>query len=242
MDRYDNNTTRFIKAMDRYILEHAKKLITDFCLKEYNCEGDFSNLAHISIAYTYTSDEEIPIQIVVDLVHYEMKCYLSGELFRTRTYDSLGDLAAAELEYLNFDELVSLTHWEEDQIMDYYSEVALTLKKADALGLIRKAKEDKSNAQSWIAAADSIIDQDKYVTFYWNQVTWYAACSSVQFIADFYHGVDEYSFKRVGEDYGDIEIDWGGDYDDINELSNICQCIEIAPCGKPLYVPDIKEK
>lgn len=47
MDRYDNNTTRFIKAMDRYILEHAKKLITDFCLKEYNCEGDFSNLAHI---------------------------------------------------------------------------------------------------------------------------------------------------------------------------------------------------
>ena len=45
MDRYDNNTTRFIKAMDRYILEHAKKLITDFCLKEYNCEGDFSDLA-----------------------------------------------------------------------------------------------------------------------------------------------------------------------------------------------------
>ena len=163
MDRYDNNTTRFIKAavtycrendwsdtdivealcgtfgvsvnqiadagyqnivqqymneinkgVDRYILEHAKKLITDFCLKEYNCEGDFSDLAHISIAYTYTSDEEIPIEIVVDLVHYEMKCYLSGKLFRTRTYDSLGDLAAAELEYLNFDELVSLTHWEEE--------------------------------------------------------------------------------------------------------------------------------
>lgn len=94
--------------------------------------------------------------------------------------------------------------------MDYYSEVALTLKKADALELIRKAKEDESNAQSWIAAADSIIDQDKYVTFYWNQVTWYAACSSVQFIADFYHGLDEYSFKRVGEDYGDVEIDTTG--------------------------------
>ena len=163
MDRYDNNTTRFIKAavtycrendwsntdivealcgtfgvqcnqiadagyqniaqqymneinqgVDKYILEHAKKLITDFCLKEYNCEGDFSDLAHISIAYTYTSDEEIPIEIVVDLVHYEMKCYLSGELFRTRTYDSLGDLVAAELEYLDFDELVSSTNWEED--------------------------------------------------------------------------------------------------------------------------------
>lgn len=125
--------------------------------------------------------------------------------------------------------------------MDYFSEVALTLKKADALELIRKAKEDESNAQSWIAAADSIIDQDQYVTFYWNWVKWDAACSSVQFITDFYHGLDEYSFKRVGEDYGDIEIDWNGDYSDINELSNVCQCIETAP-GKPLYVPDIKEK
>ena len=102
------------KGIDGYILEHAKKLITDFCLKEYNCEGDFSDLTYINIAYTCTSDEEIPIQIVVDLVHCEMKCYLSGELFRTRTYDSLGDLTAAELEYLNFDELVSLTNWEGD--------------------------------------------------------------------------------------------------------------------------------
>lgn len=122
--------------------------------------------------------------------------------------------------------------------MGYYSEVALTLKKADALELIRKAKEDESDAQSLIAAADSIIDQDQYVTFYWNWVKWSTACSSVQFITDFYHGLDEYSFKRVGEDYGDIEIDWYGDHSDINELSDVCQCIETIP-GKPLYLPDI---
>lgn len=123
--------------------------------------------------------------------------------------------------------------------MDYYNEVALTLKKADALELIRKAKEDKSNAKSLITAATSIIDQDQYVTFYWNWITWYALCSSVKFITDFYRGVDEYSFKRVGEDYGDVEIDWKGDHSDINELSDVCECIEIDPCGKPLYVPDI---
>lgn len=126
--------------------------------------------------------------------------------------------------------------------MDYYSEVALTLKKADALELIRKAKEDKSNAKLLIKAAASIIDQDKYVTLYWNWITWYAACSSVKFIADFYHGLDEYSFKRVGEYYGDVEIDWHGDHSDINELSDVCQCIEIDPCGKPLYMSDIEEK
>ena len=60
----------------------------------------------------------------------------------------------------------------------------------------------------------------------------------MQFITDFYHGLDEYSFKRVGEDYGDIEIDWYGDRSDINELSDVCQCIETTP-GKPLYLPDI---
>ena len=125
--------------------------------------------------------------------------------------------------------------------MGYYSEVSLTLKKADALELIRKAKEDESNAQSLIAAADSIIDQDQYVTFYWNWVKWYDTFSSVRFITGFYHSVDEYSFKRVGENYGDIEIDWNGDYSDIDELSEVLQSINVLP-GKPLYVPDIKEK
>lgn len=121
--------------------------------------------------------------------------------------------------------------------MSYYSEVSLTLKKADALELIRKAKGEESNIQLLIAAADT-IDQDKYVTFYWNFVKWYDTFSSVQFITHFYHGVDEYSFKRVGEDYGDIEIDWGGDYSDICELSEVCQCIRVLD-GKQLYVRDI---
>lgn len=121
--------------------------------------------------------------------------------------------------------------------MGYYSEVSLTLKKADALELIRKAKEDESDAQLLIAAADT-IDQDKYVTFYWNFVKWYDTFSSVQFITHFYHGVDEYRFKRVGEDYGDIEIDWNGDYSDIDELSEVCQSIRVFD-GKQLYVRDI---
>lgn len=121
--------------------------------------------------------------------------------------------------------------------MGYYSEVSLTLKKADALELIRKAKGEESNIQLLMAAADT-IDQDKYVTFYWNFVKWYDTLSSVQFITHFYHGVDEYSFKRVGEDYGDIEIDWNGDYSDIDELSEVRQSIEIAP-GKQLYVRGI---
>ena len=107
--------------------------------------------------------------------------------------------------------------------------------------MIRKAQGEEGDTQSLIAAADSIIDQDQYVTFYWNWVKWYDTFSSVQFITGFYHSVDEYSFKRVGENYGDIEIDWNGDYSDIDELSEVLQSINVLP-GKPLYVLDIKEK
>lgn len=121
--------------------------------------------------------------------------------------------------------------------MSYYSEVSLTLKKADALELIRKAKENESDAHSLIAEAQ-IVDHNNYVTFYWDRVKWDHTLPSVRFIDNCCDDVDDYSFKRVGEDSGDIEIDWGGDYSDICELSEVCQSIEIAP-GKQLYVRDI---
>lgn len=118
-----------------------------------------------------------------------------------------------------------------------YSEVALTLRKTDALELIRKAKGDENNAQSLIAAAQ-IVDHNNYVTFYWDQVRWDYTLPSVRFIDNCRDDVDEYSFKRVGEDSGDIEIDWGGDYSDICELSEVYQCIRVLD-GKQLYVRDI---
>lgn len=121
--------------------------------------------------------------------------------------------------------------------MSYYSEVSLTLKKADALELIRKAKENESDAHSLIAEAQ-IVDHNNYVTFYWDRVKWDHTLPSVRFIDNCCDDADDYSFKRVGEDSGDIEIDWGGDYSDICELSEVHQFIEIAP-GKQLYVRDI---
>lgn len=124
--------------------------------------------------------------------------------------------------------------------MSYYSGVALTLNKTNALALIRKAKGDESDAESLIAAAQ-IVDHNNYVTFYWDQVRWDHTLPSVRFIDNCCDDVDEYSFKRVGEDSGDIEIDWGGDYSDICELSEVLQCIEVLP-GKPLYVNDIWEE
>ena len=40
-------------------LTHAKNLIRDFCLEEYDSEPDFSNLSKIGIAYTNATDEDV---------------------------------------------------------------------------------------------------------------------------------------------------------------------------------------
>ena len=97
-------------------LTHAKNLIRDFCLKEYDSEPDFSDLSKIGIAYTNATDEDIPIQVNVDLVGYRVERYLGEVLIDERQYESLEDLTETELEDLDFSELVSVT----DEELEHY--------------------------------------------------------------------------------------------------------------------------
>ena len=97
-------------------LTHAKNLIRDFCLEEYDSEPDFSNLSKIGIAYTNATDEEIPIQVNVDLVGYRVERYLGEVLIDERQYESLENLTETELEALDFSELVSVT----DEELEHY--------------------------------------------------------------------------------------------------------------------------
>ena len=101
-------------------LNHAKNLIRDFCLEEYDSEPDFSNLSKIGIAYTNATDEEIPIQINVDLVGYRVERYLGDILVDERQYESLEDLTETELEALDFSELVSVT---DEELEHYHSKM-----------------------------------------------------------------------------------------------------------------------
>ena len=101
-------------------LTHAKNLIRDFCLKEYDSEPDFSNLSKIGIAYTNATDEEIPIQVSVDLVGYRVERYLGEVLIDERQYESMEDLTETELEALDFSELVSVT---DEELEHYHSKV-----------------------------------------------------------------------------------------------------------------------
>ena len=97
-------------------LTHAKNLIRDFCLEEYDSEPDFSDLSKIGIAYTHATDEDIPIQVNVDLVGYRVERYLGEVLIDERQYESLEELTETELEALDFSELVSVT----DEEMEHY--------------------------------------------------------------------------------------------------------------------------
>ena len=97
-------------------LTHAKNLIRDFCLEEYDSEPDFSDLSKIDIAYTNATDEEIPIQVSVDLVGYRVERYLGDILVDERQYESLGELTETELKALDFSELVSVT----DEELEHY--------------------------------------------------------------------------------------------------------------------------
>ena len=126
-------------------LTHAKNLIRDFCLDEYDSEPDFSDLSKIDIAYTNATDEEIPIQVNVDLVGYRVERYLGDLLVDERRYESLEDLTETELEALDFSELVSVT---DEELEHYHSkaEERPALLPLDAATEYNALKEQRPDA------------------------------------------------------------------------------------------------
>ncbi|WP_330656333.1 LPD11 domain-containing protein [Acutalibacter muris] len=89
-------------------LDTVKKMIQDFCQLEYDSDADFSDLEHVSLAYTTTGNSEREIQVEVDLVHFVLTKYLDGQVCDEYHYNSLRELTEAELSGMNFDELVTL--------------------------------------------------------------------------------------------------------------------------------------
>lgn len=97
-------------------LEIAKEFINDFCEAEYGSPADFSDLEKVGIAYTTVTDEEIPIQVNADLVHYRIERYLDGKFLERRQYESLDELIQNELAELDFDDLISVSDAELESI------------------------------------------------------------------------------------------------------------------------------
>ena len=90
-------------------LDHAKRLINEYSLREFESEADFSNLEKVGLAYTETEDEGVPVEAEADLINCQINRYVNGTLVDRIEYDSLEDMIRFELEYMDFNELVSFT-------------------------------------------------------------------------------------------------------------------------------------
>lgn|GEM_PF-4720591 len=87
-------------------LDEAKYYIDSFCEAEYGGKADYSDLKNVGIAYTTLTDDELPVQISVNLIGFEVTHEFDGEVFLTETYDSLEDLIEDQLKCLDFSDLV----------------------------------------------------------------------------------------------------------------------------------------
>ena len=106
--------------------------------------------------------------------------------------------------------------------MGYRSDVALTIKNEEFNVLTAKAKIENQDAYDLIKYAE--IRQNKnYTTLSWECVKWYESYDDVSYIEQFMNSGIAYSFKRVGEDYDDVETSSNfvtdNDYDIVN-----CSC------------------
>ena len=97
------------KVRPETLLDRAKKLINEYSQREFESEADFSDLTKIGLAYTETEDEGIPVEAEADLVNCRINRYVNGKLVDRLEYDSLADMIYSELEYMDFNDLVSFT-------------------------------------------------------------------------------------------------------------------------------------
>ena len=109
IDLNPQNTTRFDRdePTAESSLDKAKNLINDFCVSEYSTEADFSNLAHIDLAYTTDEETMLPIQVYADLEQFRIVKEYDGNEAVTQNFGSLDEMLPA-LESLDFGDLVYL--------------------------------------------------------------------------------------------------------------------------------------
>ena len=93
-------------------LTEAKRLIDEYCLDEFESEADYADLEHVALAFTTTEDGEHTVEAQADLAHFSINRYVDGQLFESRSYDSIEELITNELQALDFNDLTYLDQQE----------------------------------------------------------------------------------------------------------------------------------
>lgn len=91
-----------------YPMDMAIRLINEYCEKEFDTQGNFSNMDHVDLAYTTDEETELPIEVYADLETFRIVKEYNGTVVNEETFDSHSDMCGA-LANLEFDELVALS-------------------------------------------------------------------------------------------------------------------------------------
>ncbi len=87
-------------------LETAKRLINEYCQREFGDDADYSDLSKVGLAYTTTEEGELEVQVSADLVDYRMLYEVDGEMVARLQFHDLDELNEF-FEDLDFSELVA---------------------------------------------------------------------------------------------------------------------------------------
>ena len=87
-------------------LEEAKQLINEYCLEVFDQEADYSDLSHVDLAFSSTSDSEHTVEIFADLAAFRLVYQVDGETVHEIACGSLSELNGY-LANLDFDEMVA---------------------------------------------------------------------------------------------------------------------------------------
>ena len=85
----------------------ALEYINRYCINEYGCPADTSNLSAIDIAYTTTEDESEEIQVAINLCEEKIIKYVNRKETTILSYPNHSSFLT-ELENMTFDFLIGI--------------------------------------------------------------------------------------------------------------------------------------
>ena len=107
-DKYDTDIYGFIRILAEQAdtLEETKQLINAYCMEVFDQEADYSDLSHVDLAFSATSDSEHTVEIFADLVSFRLVYQVDGETIREIACGDLRELNEY-LSSLDFDAMVA---------------------------------------------------------------------------------------------------------------------------------------
>lgn len=122
-------------------LDEARQLINAYCMEVFEQEADYSNLNHVDLVYSATSDSEHTVEIFADLIAFRMVYQVDGETVREIACDNLNELNEY-LANLDFDEMVAEA--EEQYRQKRSDREEIVTEKTDALTVARYLSDEES--------------------------------------------------------------------------------------------------